>query len=54
VLYGNTATSNGGKVPDEEELKSALAEMESRLFGIARVDTMQQTLSDQDFIPIKS
>ena len=28
--------------------------MEQRLFGIARVNTMQQTLSDQEVIPIKT
>ncbi len=32
----------------------SLQEMEQRLFGIARVNTMQQTLSDQEVIPIKT
>ena len=28
--------------------------MEQRLFGITRVNTMQQTLSDNEVIPIKT
>lgn len=44
VLYP-TPTA-GATRPDEEDLQMILLEMEQRLFGIARVNTMQQTLSD--------
>ena len=44
VLYPTPTT--GATRPDEEDLQMILQEMEQRLFGIARVNTMQQTLSD--------
>lgn len=51
VLY---PTPGVGNRPDEEELQMNLQEMEQRLFGVARVNTMQQTLSDGEVIPIKT
>ncbi len=47
-------TPQVGLRPDDEELQNSLIEMEQRLFGIARVSNMNQTLSDQDFIPVKT
>jgi hypothetical protein len=51
ILY---QTPQVGQRPEEEDLQMQLQEMEQRLFGIQRVNTMQQTLTDIDFIPVKT
>ena len=47
-------TPQVGMRPDDEEIQMSLQDMELRLFGISRINNIQQTLTDQDFIPIKT
>jgi len=53
VLYP-TPAAGGQHRPNEEDLQLSLLEMEQRLFGIARVNNMQQTLSEQEVVPVKT